>query len=611
MRLLALLPPLVSALTKIIVQAGSGWAYGLRVLSTVDDETADRKSTSSRLASSHKDYEIWRRWDDCLWFQETLELEYSTQAREKRRRLEQGKGVKKNGLYINSKQAASFDSLPPGPDPTSVSLDIHDYVPKLSKKAPLFRANQATIDQRQQQFAALIDALFSPQVPTLIEELRVTHIFKDFFAWWRRDKDFARKHGPDKGKIPQSPTFGSIPFYLDNSNSSQFFSDTASSQDLPPPRLKSMRPTTADATAPEPTRRSPHDRNRQDVPPRRRRTISAATPTTPTIAVSNASTNGSYESRPSSRASLYSGLSGEIGPAVIMWDGQEHLNASDRVSPHAVLNAFPQTPMVRETFEDIRYPPSPEADSPVLGLEPLPEEPGLRPPLPQISGHWHGSGTRPPVTRSRGNIVPDTRHRNAIIIPEIVLDSAEIPEIPDRSPTTTSTTTASPRHSSLFSNASFAPSRRTSASDLPPCPSPRQSLDSCTADTADYSSSPPVTPQTPWLSDHEALSMLGPPITRNHRESIMSVDSIMTDASVDQVLPRSTPRRGGSSAIRSFSPGPRGHPLRFVPMSVPEEESFLEDYDDGVLESYLYGESRVHCISRSTSETSILPSNVF
>jgi hypothetical protein len=99
--------------------------------------------------------------------------------------------VKKNGVYLNSEQAASFDSLPPGPDPTSISLDIHDYIPKLSKKTTLFRVNQATIDQRQQQFASLIDALFSPNVPTLIEELRATHTFKDFFGWWRRDKDFA------------------------------------------------------------------------------------------------------------------------------------------------------------------------------------------------------------------------------------------------------------------------------------------------------------------------------------------------------------------------------------------------------------------------------------
>ena len=295
-----------------------------------------------------------------------------------------------------------------------------------------------------------------------------------------------------------------------------------------------------------------------------------------------------------------------------MWDGQEQLNASDRVSPHVLLNAFPQTPMVKETFENIQCPPSPEADSPILGLEALPEESELKLPLLQVSGNGHEPGTRPPLTRSRGNSVSDSRHRNAVIIsPEVVLGDAEIPEIPDRSPAmTNTTTTASPRHSSLFSDTSFALSRRTST-DLPPCLFPRRSLDSCTTDTVDYSSSPPVTPQTPWLSDHEAFAMLGPSIKRNRRESIMSIDSTMTDASVDQVLPRSTPKPGDSSAMRSFSPGPRGRPLRFVPMSVPEEEGYLEDCDDGILESYLYGERQIHYIPRSISETSILPSNVF
>jgi len=604
--------PSVSALTKNFVQAGSGWAYGLRVVSTVEDEAADRRSVSSRSSASHKDYEIRRRWDDCLWFQETLELEYSIQAREKRRRLEQGKGVKKNGVYLNSKQAASFDSLPPGPDPTSISLDIHDYIPKLSKKATLFRVNQATIDQRQQQFTSLIDVLFSSQVPALVEELRGTHTFRDFFGWWRRDKDFARKQATDKGKNPEVPTFGTIPFYLDTSNSSQVFSDTtSSSQDVPPPRLKLARPTTADATASDSMRSSP--RIREDVSLCRRRTISAVTPSTPAIVFSSASTNDSHESRPSSRGSLYSALSSEISPTVVMWDGQEQLNASDRISPQALLNAFPQTPMVKETFENIQCPPSPEADSPILGLEALPEESELKLPLSQMSGHGYESVTRPPVTRSRGDSVTDSRHRNAIIIsPEIVLGDAEIPEIPDPSPTMTNTTaTASPRHASLFSKTSFTPSRRISASDLPPSLSPRRSLDSCTTDTVDYSSSSPVTPQTPWLSDHEALAILGPSIKRNRRESVMSIDSVMTDASVDQVLPRGTPHPRDSSAIRSFSPGPRGRPLKFVPMSVPEEEGYLEDFDDSVLESYLYGECQIHCISRSISETPILSSNVF
>ena len=584
-------------------QVGSGWAYGLRVVSTADDEAADRRSVSSRSASStssYRDYEVWRRWDDCLWFQESLELEYSIQAREKRRRLEQGKGVKKNGMYIDSKQAASFDSLPPGPDPTSVSLDIHDYIPKLTKKSTLFRANQATIDQRQQQFTSLIESLLAPQVPALIEELRGTSTVKDFFGWWRRDKDFARKHGPEKGKHPEIPILDSIPFYLDTSNPSEIFSaPTTSSRDPPRHRSKPTRPTTADAGA-DPKWRSPHGHSRDELSSRRRRTT-PATASSSTLAASGPSANGLYASCSSSRASLYSG---ELSPTVVMWDGQEQLNASDRISPNAVLDAFPQTPMVRETFENIQCPPSPEADSPILGLEALPEESELELPPPQTFVQEREAERRPPVTKPRGNSVSDGRHRNAIVFaPEIALGDIEIPEPPERSPTMADTT-ASSRHSSLFSNGSFAPSWRTSVSDLPPHPSPRQSLDSCTTDGVDNGS--PVMPQTPWC-DNDPLAIFAPATKRDPRESIMSIDSIMSDASVDQVLPRGiymTSQPGGLSVMRSFSVGPRNHTRRTVPKSVPEEEVSMEDCDDGILESYLYGKCRhIHSVSHSVSDT--------
>jgi len=594
----------ISALTKNFAQAGSAWAYGLHVVSAASAEAADRRSISSSSASSGSswnDYKVWRRWDDCLWFQETLELEYSIQAREKRRRLEQGKGVKKNGVYLNSKEAASFDSLPPGPDPTSVSLDIHDYVPKLSKKSTLFRANQATIDQRQQQFTSLIDALFAPEVPTLIEELRASRTIKDFFGWWRRDKDFALKHGPEKGKSPEVPILDSVPFYLDTSSSSQIFSTP--STPFRDPRSKPTRPSTADASTSDSKWRSLHTRSRDDVSSRRRRTT-PATRTSPAIAISSASINDLHESRPSSRGSQYSD---ELSPTMVMWDGHEQLNASDRISPHALLNAFPQTPMVKETFENIQCPPSPEADSPVLGLEALPEGSELELPLPRVSVHEYEPETRPPVTRSRGNSASDSRHRNAIVFsPHMMLGDAEIPEMPDLSPTTTNTATTSSRHSSLFSNVSFAPSWRTSTSDLPPCPSPRRSLDSYTTDAFDYfSTGSPVMPLTPGLPDSEAFPIPGPSLKWNPRESIMSINSIMSNSSVDQVLPRGvhiTPQSGDFSAVRSFLASPRSRPQKFVPMSVPEEEVFPEDCDDGILESYLYGECRIHSISRSTSE---------
>lgn len=499
--------------------------------------------------------------------------------------------MKKNGVYLDSKQAASFDSLPPGPDPTSVSLDIHDYIPKLSKKATLFRVNQATIDQRQQQFASLIEALFAPRVPILIEELRESRTVKDFFGWWRRDKDFASKHSHDKGKDPEIPILDSIPFYFDISNSSQVFSASRSSKDLSSPRSKHTRPTTADSVTSHSIWSSPRSRSNDHLPSRKRRTTYTATPSTPTIHISSAPTNSSHESPtgPRARSSLYSAHSDEMSPTVVMWDGQEQLNASDRISPHALLDAFPQTPMVKETFENIQCPPSPEADSPILGLEALPEESELELPLSQMSVHDHESGTRPLITRSRS--IPESHHRNAIIFsPEIVLGDAEIPD--NYSPTTITTVTSS-RYPSLFSNTS---SWRTSASDFLPCPSPRRSLESCTTDPVDYSSSSPVTPPSPWLSDSEQSPTLGPSKKWNPRESIMSISSILTDASADQVLPRRsylTPLPG----MRSFSPGPRGLPQRFVPTSVPEEEGYMEDCDEEILESFLYGGCHIHHIS--------------
>jgi len=517
--------------------------------------------------------------------------------------------VKKNGVYIDSKQAASFDSLPPGPDPTSVSLDIHNYIPKLTKKASLFRANQATIDQRHQQFASIIEALLAPEVPALIEELRATSAVRVFFGWWRRDKDFARKHGPGKGKNPEIPILDSVPFYLDVSNSSQMFSSPqTTSRDLPQPRSKPSRRTTADPTASDSIRYSPRSYSRDNVLSRRR-TTPAPTPPGPSIAISHAPTNGLHGSRPSSRASAYSVTSDELSPTVVMWDGQEQLS-SDRISPNEVLNAFPQTPMVRETFENIQCPPSPEADSPVLGLEALPEVPGLELPPSQSSAHGHEPETRPPVTRSRGK---DGRHRRAVVYPPEVASGEEVHEIPERSPTMTNTTESS-RDSSLFSSRSLVPSWRTSTSDLPPLSSPRHSIDS--SDAIDYScTGSPVTPHTPWLPEGEALPVLGPAAKRNPRESIMTIDSIMSDTSVDQVLPRGvymTPQPGDVSLMRTFSVGPRSRPHIFVPMSVPEEEVSLEDCDDVTLDSYLFGTCHTHHIQFwSTSPFHFVSPDVF
>ncbi|KAJ3720708.1 hypothetical protein C8R42DRAFT_722394 [Lentinula raphanica] len=59
-------------------------------------------------------------------------------------RLLAGKGVKKDGFYLQDR-ASSWESLPPGPEPNSVAQDIRDNVPKLTKKGTLFRASQSLV----------------------------------------------------------------------------------------------------------------------------------------------------------------------------------------------------------------------------------------------------------------------------------------------------------------------------------------------------------------------------------------------------------------------------------------------------------------------------------
>jgi hypothetical protein len=148
-------------------------------------------STSSRKSLSR--YDIWRSWQDCLLFQQSLEEEYKQAAREKKRRLSQGKGVKGfNGSYKKD-LASSFESLPSGPHPNSVAQDIHQHLPTLTKKGTIFRASQVVIDQRQAELIAFIEALFSDDMPALIKEIRVTNVVSAFFRLWETDSDFAKE----------------------------------------------------------------------------------------------------------------------------------------------------------------------------------------------------------------------------------------------------------------------------------------------------------------------------------------------------------------------------------------------------------------------------------
>lgn len=175
-----------------------------------------------------------------MWFQDTLESEYKRAAREKRQRLLQGKGVKSfNGMYKQD-MASSWESLPPGPDPNSVARDIHQHIPFLTKKGTLFRASLATVEQRQREFEALIEALFRDDMPALIKEIRSSRIVTDFFGFWRRDYDLDERHR--KAGKPRSPVTSNVfSMYFSYSNSDKASADT-SARSLPPsPAKKSPR----------------------------------------------------------------------------------------------------------------------------------------------------------------------------------------------------------------------------------------------------------------------------------------------------------------------------------------------------------------------------------
>ncbi|GLB40285.1 hypothetical protein LshimejAT787_0801560 [Lyophyllum shimeji] len=233
------------------MKINGSYSYGMRISPIPGG--GDRSSTSS--SGSLAEYDVWRRWEDCLAFQGSIEEEYRRMARAKRLRLQRGKGVKRNGFYQQD-AASSWESLPPGPDPNSVGRDIHEYIPILTKKGTVFRASQATIDQRAAELKAFVQALWTHDVPALIEELRNDHLVADFFGYWRRDYDFAEKQRKQRtaNSKPRTSVTSSI-FSMYFSSASSSFQDLhsypesiATSQSASTYRSPQQPTTTAEAT---------------------------------------------------------------------------------------------------------------------------------------------------------------------------------------------------------------------------------------------------------------------------------------------------------------------------------------------------------------------------
>ncbi|KAH9944841.1 hypothetical protein B0H21DRAFT_694402 [Amylocystis lapponica] len=586
---------------------GNGFCYGLRICpfrpgeGQDDGSSKSSKSTGSASGSgsgSLTEYEVWRRWEDCLWFQDLLESEYALMSRTKRQRLAAGKGVKKDGVYLRSDQAASFESLPPGPEARSVAKDIHQIVPKLTKKGTFFRASQATVDQRGREFAAMITALLAEDVPMLIKELRETRIVRDFFAVWRRDKDHERK----MLNARPSSSGGNVRNSIASSAFSMYFSASNISLQLPP-TFSDLPPSPAVPIHPREPRRDSADRS----PPTRQ--FSPESPGSPLR------TEFPHMQAPMSAPGLSPPDSDRNSLSLHISEDDNHtdrinapLSAPSRIQSarwsHSTNWPFPS----QETEDDDKDVPVllvPEGQPTVdygAGLQALPEDQELVPSMMNLA-LGIPDDVRPPVRRSRINSCPDRANRNCVVFApphaanadapldslDSVIEALRMPDlasvsVSDRPKTPTATGSSRPSSFALSTfSADLSPrsSWRTSvASDMSAATgfSSTFARDSCVDLDRALASSP-----TPLYSPR-ASPTHHPPSRTLHapRASIATMNSLISNSSVDAVLPRRP-----SPPPRSLSAG-SCRPLSFSSMAAPPAQTWYDAQED-LLDAYFYG----------------------
>jgi hypothetical protein len=209
--------------------------------------------------------QIFRRWEDCLDLQRTLELEFDAISRRRRKGMPAFNHYAKNTLYP-VQRAASFDSLPLGPDPSSIATDLHEYIPRLSKKSTLFKVTQATVTQRGQEFKAMIEALLDEDAHSTIQELRTIPLVRDFFALWRRDKEAERRNSSlttTAPPIPQDFNGPTISPAANASNASPAINYLNGFLHTPLPTItqKPPKPASRNSYAPSRNNRRPHTAN--------------------------------------------------------------------------------------------------------------------------------------------------------------------------------------------------------------------------------------------------------------------------------------------------------------------------------------------------------------
>ncbi|KAI1796926.1 hypothetical protein LXA43DRAFT_985159 [Ganoderma leucocontextum] len=598
-----------------------------------DTDIADTRSIKS--GSSIHEYDVWRRWEDCLWFQEILEGEYGLMARQKRSRLAAGKGVKKNGVYIHSDHAASFESLPPGPDANTIAKDIHDLIPRLTKKGTLFRASQSTIEQRGREFEALIHALWQDDVPMLIRELRETRLVRDFFGYWRRDLDHDRKRQSHSSKGPNSTrnSVSSTAFsmYFSASNISlalpNAYADLPPSPALPTPRSfqsqqDSYRRNSSQSWLRDDSRRRSTGSGSRVAPP-----VTVGEPQSPLPAEQAqdmtfyVSTRGSLalntvEDDEAARAEyINSPLS---APARV----QQHSWAADRDGDRPY--SFPDDDEIL-LMPDMVKPRQDTLSSPgefQPGLQALPEDSELvhvSSSLPVASTSYHSDmeeGSRPPVRRPRNNSCPDRSNRQCLFIPVDGPRSADVrggfsiikalrldenvlsmqqtgDDQPLRTPTyTSSSSRTSSMAFSSFSNFSGAGESHRSSwrTSMASESSVAQSFATGFSNGSCADFDRPLDNRHSIASVASGSTSSGRHTALARRQSMETLNSVLSELTIDSgILPRSytPPPSRNASLRRSLSAGSR-HPPSI--MATLGGEGQWEDQHDDFIDAYFYGE---------------------
>ncbi|KAH7913233.1 hypothetical protein BJ138DRAFT_1111675 [Hygrophoropsis aurantiaca] len=507
---------------------GGSYSYGIRVC-PIKDDRASVSSSSNSISSrgSNIEYDVWRRWEDCLYFQETLETEYARMAREKRARLAAGKGVKKDGMYVQSDHAASFESLPPGPDPHSIGRDIHDYIPKLSKKGTLFRASQATIETRFHEFRAMIDALFSDTVPTLIKELKATRTFTDFFGYWRRDHDLALKLQKAAADRPRnsisssvfSSYFSASSPALDNSHKSSLHSPQ---KQLPRRGSATSDSSSSDLSLPIPNKNLGHPPSLDDRSSRSRSQSTASIPMPPTPSSTSHQTNDSFPFRV---------------PVIVSQEAPINFGHNPHHSPDIAGNERPTSSV----------------------LEALPEDRELSSPVAIGKGDArNGDMYRPPLRKRAGSSASDANR------------SYRIFNTPPHSPSASEFTEGSPGEHAGTPSTRYA----------------RYSWQTTSSITSTHAAT-----YFAELGVDLALPTPHPEQGHRPRASMCSMASFMTDSSADAVIPRQSRRSmsGKPRQPRPMSFPEEEEWDDPEPWADGEyDEGDEQDLDEDLLDSYFY-----------------------